>query len=110
MKLQVDNAEFTADVWHARMVLRFLHRPSTAYGIARYLIDQGVVITSGLNVLRDRVHVAINRVALLETLEMPGQNEPVWPALSLEEAIANATPTPYDNQNVTTSTPPAESL
>lgn len=84
------NAAFTADVWHARMLLSIRAgqtKTITAYAIAGLMTGEGRSYGLEQEVLRDRVGKALKRIAVLETRFLPEANGPVWPAFSPKETL-----------------------
>lgn len=82
-----DNKSFTADVWLIRERLRLLDRSTTAYGVAKEMINADLSYELGHEVLRGRVRAALKRIDLLEAARMPGTDEIVWPTFNAENTF-----------------------
>lgn len=84
------NAAFTADVWRAKTILSIRSsktKPVTSYAIAGLMTGEGRAYELNREVLRDRVGRALKRIEVLESRQLPGSNEPVWPTFSAKRAL-----------------------
>lgn len=77
-RVKQGDANFTADVWYTRTLLRLQGQSTAPYTIAKHMIESGRAPSSGHESLRDRIISTLARIDLLETKIMPGSSDPVW--------------------------------
>lgn len=77
-KLAPNSSSIIADAWLAQYLLSIAHRPITPGQVAKAMMSRKSYQNWNKNSLRSRLRKDLVRVAQLEALVLPGEQNPVW--------------------------------